>query len=316
MHDTVSLLESLFCEPSSPKARLELARPVLYGEGSVFQPFKLAARAQRTTLFRVMQAGAVDGYSVVAAQQGWGLFNPARRVEASQWTFGQFRDKEVLGQIREGLEAVAMHLQAPDFELNIYLLPADPANRALMLRSHGLSVFAGLPGVILIQLWPSEGNLARLGAAITRALVYAGTVGETEVTTLSDVLRLEGRAARLVRERFPTPLEPQLMAFRAPDNWRAALVHAAELCGVETYDDIRANIYGGEGSSIRSVPEARALDEEERVYVKAVLREAGNETQPTRIAAHLYGDEVVAPQGHVGVGVPPFGGVAVTHLHL
>ena len=44
-----------------------------------------------------MQAGAVDGYSVVAAQQGWGLFNPSRRVEASQWTFGQFRDKGVLG---------------------------------------------------------------------------------------------------------------------------------------------------------------------------------------------------------------------------
>ncbi len=208
IHDTVSLLASLFCEPSSPKERLERSRPVLYGEGSVFQPFKLAARAQRTTLFRVMQAGAVDGYNVVAAQQGWGLFNPSRRVEASQWTFGQFRDKVVLGQIREGLEAAARHSQAPDVELNVFLLPADPANRALMLRSHGLSVFAGVPGSLLIQLWPSEGNLARLGAAITRALMYAGTAGESEVMTLRDMLRLEGRATELVKGCFPSLLTP------------------------------------------------------------------------------------------------------------
>ncbi len=85
---------------------------------------------------------------------------------------------------------------------------------------------------------------------------------------------------------------------------------------METYDDLRANIYGGDGSSIRSVPEARTLDEEERAYTQAVSREHGNETNPARIAAHLYGDEVVAAQGHAGMGVPPFGGVAVTHLQL
>ena len=108
--------------------------------------------------------------------------------------------------------------------------------------------------------------------------MYAGTAGESEVMTLRDMLRLEGRATELVKGCFPSLLTPQFLAFSAPDDWCAALAHAAELCGVETYDDLRTN--------------------------------------PARIAAHLYGDEVVAPQGHAGVGVPPFGGVAVAHLQL
>lgn len=308
VHDTITLLESLFCEPSAPAARLELARPVLYGEGSPLEQFKVLTRSRRTRLFQTMQAGLVDGYSVVAAQQGWGLFNPGRSLEASQWTFERFRTLDVLGQIREELSAAASYLSAhlPN-ELNVFLLPADPANRALMLRAHGLSVFAGLPDALLIQLWPSEGNLSRLDAALTRALVHIAEGRDAEPLTLRAVLEREKRAAELVSGRFPAFAEPQLLSFRAPENWESALAHAATLCGAESYDALKANIYGGDGASVEPVPSVSPL--EERAYVHAVLLEHLGETQPTRIAACLYGDEVVAAQGHPGMGAPLFAGL-------
>ena len=309
VHDTPALLEPLFCEPSAPKERLERARPIFYDESSLFRRFELVKRSQHSLLFKVMQAGALGGYSVASAQQGWGLFNPTRTLAASQWTFARFREEAILIRIRDALEAVTPPLSKTHLNtLDVFLLPGDPANRTFMLRSHGLSVFGGVPGLLLVQLWPSEGNLARLESLLLRSLFH--TTAEPP-STLGNVLELEKRVAEMAEQHYPAVSVPRLLAFTAPKNWQADLAHAARLCGADAYDDVRANIYGADGSSIAPLPVPVPLSAEEIEYARAVLKEGSAEAQASRIAAYLYGDEVVAPQGHAGVGMPLFGGLTV-----
>lgn len=296
VHDTLSLLEPLFCHAHKPKDRLELAQPILFADDSLIHGRRLLPRAMQTQSFQVMQAGAVDGYSVVAAQQGWGLFNPARSVASSQWLFSEYARLDILTQLENYLHEAMRGLEpslknhAHNDTLELFLLPADPANRQLMLRSHGLSIFAAIPQVIMVQLWVDAGNMARLPALLARALRHNFAVQQAQPHMLTDFLALEDAAS--------------VQALLEPVAWQDTLEKAASLCGASSYDDVTANIYGADGSSIMPLPQPEVLDREMLEYVQLLLAEGKQESQPERIAAYLYGDAVVSSQGHAGVGMP------------
>jgi hypothetical protein len=106
--------------------------------------------------------------------------------------------------------------------------------------------------------------------------------------------------------------KPWLVAFRAPDDWNAALQSVADIYGVPRYDDLLVNVYGTTASvGAERPPRALPLSAEELEYARAVIGSALDTRDARMIAAHLYGDELLAAQGHPTVGLSPFAGFEV-----
>ncbi|MCI0711199.1 MAG: hypothetical protein L0154_13660, partial [Chloroflexi bacterium] len=59
------------------------------------------------------------------------------------------------------------------------------------------------------------------------------------------------------------------------------------------------------------LPQWQPMDAETRDYAIDLIAAGLAETNPNRIAACLYGDEIVAEQGHEGIGLPPYAGFEV-----
>ena len=310
VHDTLSVLEPLFTERHHPKDLFKLARPLFYDDDGLLRRLQ---KQSVTLLYNVMQGGELDGYDAGFGRQAWGLFNPTRKPEVTRWAFERFVELDVLRLLNKQLNALALQIDVPPLiELNVYLMPADPANRTLMLRSHGLSLYAGSPGTLLLQLWPSEGNLQRLRPMLARGLVHTLRQGVSEAETLADCFVLEGLATQFLQEMSPETVQPWLTAFQAPTGWKNDLDHVAKFYDLPNYDALKTNIYGTEESSA-PVPQALPLDADELDSAKALILESHSETHPAIVAAHLYGDELVAPQGHPGVGMPAYGGLELSY---
>ncbi len=200
------------------------------------------------------------------------------------------------------------------------LLPADPANWNLMAMNRGLSLFGSVPGHLLTEVWPSRGNMARLRPALARVFAHNvrwACAPPTREATLGDILVLEGLAATFVATVCPDARdEPWLVPFRQADDWPDALAAVAHLYGVATFDAIGFNVYGARYTAGLPWPlAARSLATDELAYARDLIGAALETTIPSRIAAYLYGDEVVGAHGHPTVGLPPYAGFEVGY-HL
>lgn len=320
--DTIALLGPLFTDRGRPAKLAERALPTIHRPGELADSLRRIAARRDGGGYEVMAAVQLDGYEAVGGQQAWGLFNPRRSREASEWQFEQFARADVLASIRSWLGRFAERFPEsllPD-RLRCLLVPADPANRASLIGSAGLAVFGGVPGLILVRLWPSRGNLARLGPSLARAFGHNLrwlNAPPVERPTLGDLLVGEGLAAALVARAFPEVSAPWLVSFSPPPDWEEALAQIAQLSGAARFDEVPANIYGSEvpmglERPIRPAP----LDTEELAYARAVVDEALDATEPRTIAAHLYGDELVAAQGHPSVGLPSDAGFEVGYRRV
>lgn len=185
-----------------------------------------------------------------------------------------------------------------------------------MQRNAGLSVFGGGDG-LAAEVWPSAGNLARLGPALARGLALAArwaASGAERSYTLRDALAAEGLAAALVGQLFPELPAPWLVAHAAPPSWPADLQAVAELYGAASYARVPANNYGqSEWRDLAPPPAAAPLDAEELAYAEHVLAGALYASDPRTIAAHLYGDAIIAEQGHPQAGLPPYAGFELAY---
>lgn len=314
MFDTIGKLEPLFTSVSP--ARERFAAGDLAAGLAAWRSFEtetgIAARVYPG--YRVMEAAELDGYQVMSARQMWGLFNPARKIEASAWAFERFRQLELPGQAGAWLQELATPFGELALKVELLVVPADPANRRLMLSSFGLSGFAGVPGKILLQIWPSEGNLERLPAVLARLLalqLWWQRPGRRSRPTLADFLVVEGLAASFVSEKFPDTALPWLVAFAKPRDWDQVIAQVArEFYRAQSYADIEADINGRAlPAGELGVPAAKALSLEELEYARGIIKPSLAETDSRRIAAYLYGDELVVPQGHSGVGMVQWGGL-------
>ncbi len=317
VHDTLSLLRPYFTIRTRPKELFARVQATLVAPGGLFDALSPINRARSRGGFDVMEAAQHDGYEVLFGQQIWGLFNPTRKIEASVWEFAQYADADILGRLSSWLQTFAAFfaaVAAPE-RVECYLLPADPANRTFMITAHGLSCFGGVPGYLAVRVWPSAGNLARLGPALARVFAHNlrwANAPRSEPATLGDLLVLEGLAAAFVAEIFPALDAPWLVAFRAPDDWDAALQSVADMYAVPRYDDVLVNVYGSTAPvGADRPPRALPLSAEELEYAHAVIGGALDTSDARLIAAHLYGDELLAAQGHPTVGLPPFAGFEV-----
>ncbi len=310
----VATLEELLQSAARPRERFEQARasflvPPAPGDHS---------RAQEFPPFQVMAAALRDGYDLRVAQQVYGLFSPSRKIRASAWAIERLRAERAFEQAAELLARAAELLgrQHCPATLRLALIAADPSNRNLMLRNAGLSVFGGGDG-LAAEVWPSAGNLARLGPALARGLALAArwaANGAEHSYTLRDALAAEGIAAALVAELFPDLPAPWLVAHTAPPSWPIDLQAIAELYGAASYARVPANNYGySELRDLALPPEAAPLDSEELAYAEHVLAGAIGAGDPRAIAAHLYGDTIIAEQGHPQAGLPPYAGFELAY---
>ncbi|MEW6212828.1 MAG: DUF2268 domain-containing putative Zn-dependent protease, partial [Acidobacteriota bacterium] len=133
--------------------------------------------------------------------------------------------------------------------------------------------------------------------------------------TLGDFLALEGLASVMVRHFYPkSEPEPWLAAFRKPDDWDSALDHLARIYKVKSFSEIAINIYGmSEQMGEARGPQAVRLTPQEIDYARHVISRSLQSNDARVIAAHLYGDLVVAAQGHRTFGLPPYSGFEVAH---
>ena len=317
VHDTISLLRPYFTVRTRPKELFAQVQATLLSPGGALEALLAAMKARSRGGFDVMEAAQHDGYEVLFGQQIWGLFNPTRKIEASAWEFAQYADADILSRLNDWLQRFAAffdHVGMPA-QIECYLLPADPANRAFMITTHGLSCFGGVPGYLAARIWPSRGNLARLEPALARVFAHNlrwANAPQIEPATLGDFLVLEGLAAAFVAEMVPELDAPWLVAFRAPDDWDAALQSVAEMYGAPRYDEVLVNVYGATAPiGAERPPRALPLDTEDLEYARAVIGGAIDLSDAHLIAAHLYGDELLAAQGRPTVGLPPFAGFEV-----
>jgi uncharacterized protein YjaZ len=300
--DFAATFEALFTSRDKPRELLAQATQGFLGDGTLWPADQSSG---------VHSAALCDGAGVLDSTQGWGLFNPARSRAASDWEFARHRALNIADGLRAVLEAAASRLPATDQLLRCTLLPCDTSTRPLMANGHGLSLFAGQPGALYVRCWPSDGNLARLPAALARGLYINRRQVALEgraLHTLRDWLATEGLAAHFVGETA---------AWRAPflkaADWDDELARiATEFHGKTTFDDVLMNIYGNAGTiGPTRAPQPPDFDSDELDYMRAVTRAALDTTIHPQIAVYMYGDALVAPQGHPAEGISPFGGFAL-----
>ncbi|MEM9408741.1 MAG: hypothetical protein AAGA81_22110 [Acidobacteriota bacterium] len=320
--EDVAPLWDLLTLDCPPKELLQRSREVVM-EGLMLRLDGLKTLTRSPGVYECLQIVRLDGYEVLAMQQGWGLFNPTRRRPASRWAVAQLRENETLHACRAALGSLLELASVDPAGVRLVLVPSDPSNRNLMARAFGLSLAADAPGLVLVQLWPSRGNLERLPAALARAaarqsLLADGTLALGQRPTAADLLRAEALADELA-ERAGLCAAGQLwrQTLAPPPDHLEALQHVAELSEVPSYDELDTNVYAfvDEGASTSVPPfEVTALDPEETEYTLQALDAELEETAPSRVAAALYGDPAARQWGHPGVGLSALAGVQVARL--
>jgi uncharacterized protein YjaZ len=320
VHDTIALFQPLFTSREHPKVLFSRAQQPLLSPNGLMHQLQHALADKRRNGFDVMATAQHDGYESLMGQQGWGLFNPSRSRDASDWEFAQYQQTAILEQIERALTRCVERLELAEQsarlpQIQCFLVPGDPANRTFMAFNHGLSGFGGAPGYLLLRVWPSAGNLARLPSVLARLVAQNArhAAQPRGLLTLGDWLLLEGFAATFVAMvGFPLHAPPWLVAFARPDDWDWTLEQIAQFYGIASYNDLVVNVYGGQvpiGSE--RLPQAAALDPEDLTYAVEIIGAALDAVDATTIAAYMYGDAIVAAQGHPGVGLPPYAGFEV-----
>lgn len=318
VHDSLDALRDLFTDALQPHEKFRRARPLLFDPGAAIRPvYQARARHGRSwPALEVMTVAGCDGLEAASATQGWGLFNPARSLEAAAWEFEQYAALDVRGLAQAILARLAQILALPDAQVDCLLLPCDSANRSLMAFSHGLSVYGAAPGLILLRLWPCAANLQRLPAALARA--WAQTLrhlvfGRETLRRLADFLVMEGLAAALVARLQPKLSAPWLATLAKPVGWDDELARIARCWyGPEDYSDLVTNVYGAQlVMGLLRAPPARALDAETLALTLAIMGENLDSSQAVHIAAQVYGDELLAHNGHPPAGLPAWAGFEV-----
>ena len=318
VHPTLDILRELFTVSRHPRETFRRAGPLLFDPGTAIEPLYRArgVHGVRWPALEVMELAGFDGLEACAGAQGWGLFNPARSLEASAWEFARYEALDYRAQVRAALERLQRLLTLPDAEVDCLLLPCDSANRSLMLFGHGLSVYGAVPGLILLRLWPGVAVQERLPAALARA--WAQTLrhlvhGRETLRNLADFLVMEGIAAALTRRLLPDLPHPWLACFRRPVAWDEELSRIARRWyDCPDYSDLVSNVYGAQVVMGEDrPPPARPLDPDTLALCSAVHGDMLDDDRPLTHARALYGDEMLELKGHPPAGMPAWAGFEV-----
>ena len=318
VHDTLAALRELYTAGLHPQERFRRAGPLLLDPGTAIRPLYRArlTHGRDWPALEVMAVAGCDGLEAVRGAQVWGLFNPARSLDAAAWEFEQYEALDFQGRVDNCLAQISGLLPPPQAQVDCLPLPCDSASRALMIFGHGLSVYGAAPGLIILRLWPGGGNLERLPAALARA--WAQTLrhlvfGRRTLGQLADYLVMEGIGAVLAQRLQAGLATPWPATLAAPAGWNAELTRIARRWyGVADYSEVVGNVYGAAVvMGQERPPPAAALDAETLALAIAELGESLDAGDSLSIAAALYGDELLALNGHPPAGIPAWAGFEV-----
>ncbi len=315
-------LENLFLSSLPARSRLDRARPFIDGTDPAMRGFHGAMRQDSASVGAVRDTARLDGSTILASQQVFGLFNPSRNRTLTQWPVDPFRNVHVLGIVERTVRAALDFLSLPGRtppvpNATAWIFPADASNAHSMLSCHGLDAWGDTPGTVAVQLWPSPGNLARLPSATTRELAVgyrSAVTGPTSVPTFADHLVREGLASTLVSALHADLGTPWAIPFTRPGDWhdtRSVIAHAS---GFRSYVELPVNACGVTAlAGSAGLPDPPLGDFEHLTFLHAVLMEARGTTDPMAIAGLLDGDAPLAMNGHPVLVLPFASGFAVAH---
>lgn len=265
----------------------------------------------------MLSAARTDGIDVLEGQQGYGLFNPTRSLEATKWCFEAFERLQLDRSLVRMLDTLAQAMPSdllPE-RLQVVILPPDCASEGLMLKSSGLSTYGRLPGYLLVRVWPTEGNLKRLGPVLVRSLIHglrSAVRLDKGTLSLGEALVTEGLAVLWISQCFPEAAQPSFVTLAPPEDWQVALTQVAGYYGKDVFDELTFNVYGSSVQAAKlSPPKAVPMTDEEFEYACELMLEEVNRTDPHGVAAYIYGDPLLAEQGHPTFGVPYLAGFEV-----
>jgi uncharacterized protein YjaZ len=299
VHNTLPVLYPYFTERHKPR---ELLSYLIWAEGEngLFSVMDKMRGQHAFQDFDILSAVRSDGIDLLEAQQQYGLFNPSRNVEATKWCFDESAGLQIDKRIEKGLSAIAEALPPsllPE-RLAVYILPPDCANGDFILNGSGLTCYGRIPGYMLVRIWPTAGNMNRLGPVLARSLIHGvrrRAVMLKSPIPLGEAFVMEGLAAAFVYRMFPDLEHPPFIGFRPPNDWEEVLSRIAGYYGESRYDDITVNVYGSgvKAGSMRP-PLAVPLTDEELDYAAEEIRLQADRSEPNLVAAYLYGDPLVA----------------------
>ena len=315
-------LEPLFMSTLPTWSRLDHARPFLDGSDPTMRGFHSAIRQSSPSIRAVRDTARLDGSTIIASQQFFGLFNPSRNRTLTQWQFDTLRNENARGIVEQALRAALDVLSLrgrahPMATVTAWIFPADPANAYTMLSCHGLEAWGDTPGAVAVQLWPSRANIARLPLVTIRALALgyrSAITGPNSSPTVAEHLVREGLASTLVCELHAGPGAPWAIPFTRPSDWRDTLRSIAHASGFESYANLPVNVYGVTApAGADHLPDPPMVNVEHMALIHARCLQARGTVDPVEIAGLLYGDEPLAMNGHPVLGLPFASGFAVAH---
>ncbi|WP_163512319.1 DUF2268 domain-containing protein [Fodinicola acaciae] len=182
VHDTDAGMRELLDRPVGQRrdALLELVRPL----GNPYVPM------DRPEMHRGL-AKLLDG-------------DDARFAAALE----QLREAKVWDRISESMAAAWDRLEPVGVrhadEIHVVLLLGDPDDAHLVGRSSGYLGMGGIPGVVMLTMWPTETSLAKISHAAAHELHhnvrYANVVWNPATVTVGEWVISEGLAEAFARE--------------------------------------------------------------------------------------------------------------------
>lgn len=318
LHNTLPILYSYFTKRIKSNELLPRYLEWAESEQGLISLLRKAKGRHGFQDFDILSAVRSDGIDILEAQQQYGLFNPTRSLEATEWSFDESERQQLGGRIVKTLEIMAKAIPSdllPE-RLVVIILPVDCANGSLMLNGSGISSYGRAPGYLFLRIWPSTGNLNRLGYILARSFIHGirrRAQNEDSPISLGEAYVMEGLSATFIQTVFSDVELPGLISFMPPDDWEETLTKIAGYYGKTSYDDVPTNIYGTQirAGSFRSPEVVVPLTQEELKYACELMTAQSDSIEANIVAAYLYGDPFIAAQGHPTFGIPHLAGFEV-----
>ena len=197
VHDTVSTMSRLLERPFAdrPDALREIFAPL---EGML---------SRMGMSLRASEPGQWDAVSMHQQGSGFRLDRDDERYAAA---LARMAEADVLGQVEHALReawnyqlGVTPAIKHAD-QLDVVTVLGDPDDEHLVERSAGYFGLGGIPGYVLLVVWPTEQNLNRLAYCAVHELNhnirYANIVWNPATVTVGEHVVAEGLAEAYVRE--------------------------------------------------------------------------------------------------------------------
>lgn len=131
-------------------------------------------------------------------------------------------------------------------EFGLFLLDTNPA---MMKLSQGYTGFGGIPGFILVSLWPDDRNLPKLGACVAHEFNHQirNTVEPWRFDiSLAEYVVMEGLAESFAAELYGPDSVGPWVTDASPADVETARQVIGKALDLKGFNEVRAYVFGDE----------------------------------------------------------------------